>query len=75
LNTGDTAFRSSFDEKGEEGGKSKLNVSKMGLDEFLRRYTSEDNSSFQEIHDRDRREFLQRVAWMFNDHDKYERLN
>ena len=31
MNTGDTAFRSSFDEKGEEGGKSKLNVSKMGL--------------------------------------------
>ncbi len=37
-----------------ESGKQK---SKMGLNEFLRRFTSEDNASFQELHDMDQKRF------------------
>ena len=47
----------------------------MGLDEYLRRYTSEDNKSFQEIHDKERENFLQKLNWMFTEHQKYDKIN
>ena len=47
----------------------------MGLDAFLRRYTSEDNASFQEIHDKDRQKFLDKIEWMFSESEKYATLN
>lgn len=37
----------------------------MSVDEFQRRYTSEDNASFRAIHDRDRAQFLKRIDFMF----------
>ena len=30
---------------------------KVGLDEYMRRFTSEDNASFQKLHDADRENF------------------
>ena len=40
IKTGDSSFNSNFDEK--ESGK--VDVRKMGLGEYLRRYTSEDSN-------------------------------
>ncbi|CDW83585.1 protein dgcr14 [Stylonychia lemnae] len=69
-------YQSQFDFDEDQKRKAKdVDVSKMGLDEYLRRFTSEDNSSFQEIHQKDRQKFLNKIAWMFNDHDKYANLN
>lgn len=42
---------------------------KMGLNEFLRRFTSEDNASFQELHELDQEKFRQKIAWMFRESD------
>jgi hypothetical protein len=47
----------------------------MGLDEYLRRYTSEDNASFKDVHDKDREAFLKKISWMFNENEKYQKLN
>lgn len=47
----------------------------MSLDQFLSKYTSEDNSSFQKIHDKDREDFIKRIGWMFNENEKYSKLN
>lgn len=60
-----------------DGGSSlkKVDVSKLSLDEYLSKYTSEDNQSFQVLHDKEREEFLKRISWMFNDNEKYARLN
>lgn len=42
---------------------------KMGLNEFLRRFTSEDNASFEELHEMDQEKFRQKIAWMFRQSD------
>ena len=47
---------------------------KMGLNEFLRRFTSEDNASFQELHEMDQEKFRQKIAWMFRESDQYKAL-
>ena len=47
----------------------------MSLDEYLRRYTSEDNQSFKELHDKDRERFLKKISWMFAEDNKYKQLN
>ena len=47
----------------------------MSLDDFLTKYTSEDNQSFQELHDKDRDAFKKKIEWMFSDSDKYQKLN
>jgi hypothetical protein len=41
----------------------------------LSKFTSEDNSSFQKIHDKDREDFIKRIGWMFNENEKYSKLN
>mmetsp|Transcript_8416 Transcript_8416/g.14089 ORF Transcript_8416/g.14089 Transcript_8416/m.14089 type:complete len:202 (+) Transcript_8416:139-744(+) len=48
---------------------------RMGLDEFLRRYTSEDNISFQELLEKDRQNFLKKISWMFDESAKYKKIN
>lgn len=53
----------------------RIDVSQMSLDEYVSRYTSEDNSSFQEMNERDREQFLKRISWMFIETDKYNKLN
>lgn len=47
---------------------------KMGLNEFLRRFTSEDNASFQELHEMDQERFRQKIAWMFKESEQYKTL-
>ena len=59
----------------KQPSQSKIKAAKMGLDEYLRRFTSEDNASFQEIHEKDREKFLQRIGWMFTESEKYQKLN
>eukprot|EP00347_Sterkiella_histriomuscorum_P000188 403376844 len=61
--------------RNQKDSQKKLDVSKIGLDEYLRRYTSQDNQAFVELHQKDRQLFLNKLAWMFNDHDKYSQLN
>lgn len=46
----------------------------MGLNEFLRRFTSEDNASFQELHEMDQEKFRQKIAWMFRESEQYKAL-
>lgn len=53
----------------------RVDISKLSLNQFLSKYTSEDNKSFQELHDRDRQEFLLKVSWMFSQNEKHARLN
>lgn len=47
----------------------------MSLNEYLSKYTSEDNQSFQELHDKDREDFMKRIYWMFAESSNYNRLN
>ena len=55
--------------------KGKVDIRNMSLNEFVRRYTSEDNASFQEIHDRDRNRFLEKIGWMFSESERFNQLN
>lgn len=48
---------------------------KMGLDEYMRKFTSEDNASFQELHDADRERFMAKIGWMYSESEEYARLN
>ena len=48
---------------------------KMGLDEYMRKFTSEDNASFQEIHDADRERFQAKIGWMYSESDQYVQIN
>ena len=52
-----------------------MDISKLSLNQFLSKYTSEDNKSFQDLHDRDRQEFLKKVSWMFSQNEKHAKLN
>ena len=47
----------------------------MGLDEYLRKFTSDDNASFQQIHDKDREKFQLKIQWMYRESEKYRTLN
>ena len=58
-----------------EEKREAVDISKLSLNQFLSKYTSEDNKSFQELHDRDRQEFLKKVSWMFSQNEKHARLN
>ena len=60
--------------KSELGSKDEAKR-KMGLDEFLARFTSEDNASFQELHDLQNKKFLAQLAWMNRESDQYKKLN
>ncbi len=67
-----------YDEDFEESQKrpsKRIDVSKMSLDHFLTKYTSEDNQSFQHLHDQDREDFIKKIGWMFNENEKYTKLN
>ena len=46
----------------------------MGLNEYLRRYTSEDNASFMELHEMNEQKFREKIAWMFRESDQYRAL-
>jgi len=59
----------------EEEEKEGVDVSKMGVDEYLRRFISEDNASFQQLHESEREEFRKRFGWMFEDSAKANVLN
>ena len=48
---------------------------KMGLNEYMRKFTSEDNASFQELHDADRDRFLAKIAWMYSESEEYAKIN
>ena len=63
------SFEDHIDE--DEKQENEIDVSRMSLDEYLRRYTSEDNQAFQELHDKDREAFLKKISWMFNENEKY----
>ena len=56
-------------------GKERTQAPRMGLDKFLSKFTSDDNASFQEIHEKDRERFQQRIQWMFDESEKYRTLN
>lgn len=79
LNTGQSTsfYQSSYDDEEFDypAKKPSVDVSRMSLDEYLRRYTSEDNQAFVDIHEKDRQEFLKKVAWMFNESEKQQKLN
>ena len=47
----------------------------MGLDEYMRKFTSEDNASFQELHDADREKFMAKIGWMYSESEEYARIN
>ena len=47
---------------------------KLSLNEFLRRFTSEDNASFEELHEMDLERFRQKIAWMFRESNQYKAL-
>lgn len=47
----------------------------MSLDEYMTKFTSEDNSSFQELHEKDHEHFLSKLQWMFHSNEKYNKLN
>ena len=54
----DSLINKKRSELGLANHESKPNKEKkMGLDEYMRRFTSEDNASFQELHDADRAAF------------------
>ena len=38
----------------------------MGLDEFLRRFTSEDNASFEQISREKRAQMRKKLQWVYN---------
>ena len=41
----------------------------------MRRFTSEDNASFQKLHDADRENFQAKIGWMFKESDVYANIN
>lgn len=47
----------------------------MGLDEFLRRFTSEDNASFQELQALQNKKFHAQFSWMNEESDQYKKIN
>lgn len=72
---GTTEYGDVSSTKDGTSSQKKVDVSKLSLDEYLSKYTSEDNQSFQVLHDKEREEFLKRISWMFNDNEKHARLN
>ena len=46
----------------------------MGLNEYLRRFTSEDNASFQQLHEMSEQKFREKIAWMFRESEQYKAL-
>lgn len=48
---------------------------KMGLDEFLRRFTSEDNASFEALQELQQKQFLAQISWMHSESDQYKKIN
>jgi len=70
---------SQYDEDLDEGEahlkKDRIDISRMSLNQFLNRYTSEDNHSFQSLHDKDRDEFIKRIGWMYQENERYTKLN
>ena len=50
-----------------------IRKNKMSLDKFSRRYTSEDNQSFEEIHEKDLREKREKLHWMHEPQEKGEK--
>lgn len=65
-------FPQNFDKQNFEHSEKFL---KMSVDEFQRRYTSEDNASFQLLHDKDRERFLKRIDFMFRQQLQMKALN
>jgi len=55
-------------------GDARPKSGKMGLNEFLRRFTSEDNASFQELHELDQEKFREKIAWIFRESEQYKAL-
>ena len=53
----------------------KPDISCLSLNEYLTKYTSEDNASFQTLHEQDREKFLSKIAWMFKDSERYKQIN
>ena len=68
--------RDFFPEK-QHGGESATvePKSKGSLDEFLRRYTSEDNGSFAEMQGKAKEKFMEKIGWMFDENARYKKLN
>ena len=61
----------SFSTKPNPQDKTKSYGAKIGLDEYLKKFTSEDNASFQEIHDEDHKRHLKKIGWMFDESKRY----
>lgn len=68
-----TTYEEAIDQTLDE--KKRVDTSRLILDEYLIRYTSEDNQSYSELNQRDRESFRQRIAWMFNETEKHNKLN
>ncbi len=49
-----TEYDENIEDESENQKRGRIDVSNMSLDNFLNKYTSEDNKSFQVLHDRDR---------------------
>lgn len=47
----------------------------MSLNEFLRRYSSEDNIAFEDLQEKDRQRFMNKISWMFDESAKFNKLN
>ena len=47
----------------------------MGLDEFLRRFTSEDNASFELISREKRAQMRKKLSWVYNQSKDFNQIN
>ena len=47
----------------------------MNLDQFLTKYTSEDNSAFMKIQEEDQRKLKEKIAWVYDQANKANKLN
>lgn len=47
----------------------------LNLNEFLRRYSSEDNIAFEDLQEKERQKFMKRISWMYDESAKYNKMN
>lgn len=63
------------DTKSEFGEAYKKSQTKLNLNEFLRRYSSEDNIAFEDLQEKDRQKFIKRISWMYDESAKFNKIN
>ena len=68
-----TTFRQDDDEEDGSIQSAIKNDSSITLDKFVGKYTSEDNESFQELHENDLKERRKKLHWVYEPENKSEK--